>query len=105
MTSDSYVGDDATGRTRILAARCKTCITRTAGERIDLSNERIAEFIRSAVAADSYVVCHATLPGQAPEGVAPAICRGFADAYDTGSLRVIGDLWGFVEITLEDDPS
>ncbi len=92
------VGDARLGKTRILSEPCATCITRPVGERIELSNARVTGFIRSAVEAGSFVVCHATLPAVAPAGVEPAVCRGFADRYDTPTLRLIRNLWGFVEV-------
>ncbi len=96
------VGDAETMKTRILAEQCKTCIVRPPGQRIPLDNERVTEFLREAVARQSYVVCHSTLPVGAPEGVEPAVCRGFADRYDTVALRAIRDLWGFVEVPAPD---
>lgn len=98
MTDDAGVGDTALMKTRILSRPCDTCITRPATERLALSNRRVTEFIRSALAAGTYVVCHATLPTVAPPGVKPAVCRGFADNYDTPQLRTIRRLWGFVEV-------
>lgn len=95
---DHYVGDDILGKTRILSRQCSTCIMRPVGERIGLSNERITAFLRTAIADQTYVVCHSTLPSVAPVGVLPAVCRGFADAYDTRQLRLIRSLWGFVEV-------
>lgn len=93
------VGDPILGKTRILAEKCKTCIMRPLAERIGLPNERIAEFIASARASGSYVVCHSTLPSVATEpDVLPAVCRGFADAYDTRALAMIRTMWGFVEV-------
>jgi hypothetical protein len=91
------VGDPETFKLRILRKMCSTCIMRPVGERIALSNARISEFVREAVRADSYVVCHSTLP-VAGSDVQPAICRGFADRYDTNALRVGQRLLGFVEV-------
>lgn len=96
--TDTYVGDDVLRKTRILSRQCSTCIMRPAGERLALSNERITEFVRAALADEGYVVCHSTLPWVARAGVKPAVCRGFADAYDTRQLRLIRSLWGFVEV-------
>jgi hypothetical protein len=46
-----------------------------------LGAERTAAFIRHALDAGSYVVCHETLTyGDFPD-YGPAICRGFFDAY------------------------
>lgn len=92
------VGDPQTMKLRILRERCATCILGPVGERIPLSNERIRQFVGGAVARESYVVCHSTLPGIAPAGVLPAICRGFADAYSTNALRMAARLLGFVEV-------
>jgi len=91
------VADMATMKTRILSRQCSTCILRPVGERIGLSNERVGEFIRSTVERGSYVVCHATFPSVVAD-VDPAVCRGFADRFDTESLRLIRALWGFVEV-------
>lgn len=92
------VSDPILGKTRILSEQCSTCIMRPAGERIGLPNERLRQFVADTRARDSYVVCHSTLPAVAPDGVEPAVCRGFADAYDTQALRMIRRLWGFVEV-------
>lgn len=89
------VGDAETGKTRLLAQRCSTCILRPGGLR--LPEGRLREFLAQTVEGGSFVVCHSTLPGN-PSGAAPAVCRGFADAYDTSDLRTIVALWGFVEI-------
>lgn len=103
MSEPIEVGDPATYKLRILREMCSTCIMRPPGERINLTNERLREFVRDAVAADSYVVCHSTLPG-APDGVEPAICRGFADRYSTNALRMGERMLGFVEVEPPDSP-
>jgi hypothetical protein len=59
---------------------------------------RLRDLVGQALAAQSYVVCHETLPGVAPDGTAPAVCRGFADRYSTNALRLISRLWGFVDV-------
>lgn len=92
------VADHAIGKTRLLADRCSTCITRPLRERVAVPNARVAQVIGDARRSETYVVCHATLPEVAPVGVEPAVCRGFADAYDTQALRWIRRLWGFVEV-------
>lgn len=92
------VGDPSTGRLRRLAEMCSSCILRPPGERIGLDNSRITEFIRDTIERESYVVCHSTLPGIASDGVLPAICRGFADRYATGALRVGERLCGFQDV-------
>jgi hypothetical protein len=62
----------------------------------------LKDIVDSAIAQGSYVVCHETLPGMAPPGFAPAICRGFQDRYSTAGLEVIARLWVFVNV---DPPS
>lgn len=90
------VGDHELGKTRLLADRCHTCILRPGG--ITLAPGRLRHFLADVLARQSFVVCHSTLPQLAPPGVKPAICRGFADHYDTPALRLIRTLWGFVEV-------
>jgi hypothetical protein len=92
------VSDPVLRKTRLLAEPCPTCILNPARLRIKLSSERIREFIRGTLAKDSYVVCHSTLPGVAPPGVMPAVCRGFYDRYSTTPLQLMERLWGFVEV-------
>jgi hypothetical protein len=88
------VGDAALGKTRLLTRQCSTCIMRAPSDgRIPLPNARVSEFVRSTVEAGSYVVCHSTLTDGEP-----AVCRGFADRYDTPQLQLIRRLWGFVEV-------
>lgn len=59
---------------------------------------RLKDLVAQTLARQSYVVCHETLPGVAPDQVAPAISRGFADRYSTNALRVIARLWGFADV-------
>jgi hypothetical protein len=95
------VADPVLGKTRRLSRQCPTCIFHP-GNPMHLEPGALKDLIDSALAQDSYVVCHETLPGMAPPGYAPAVCRGFHDRYTTGSLRVIARLWGFVDV---DPPS
>lgn len=90
------ITDRATGRSRILAEKCATCILGPAGTRIALSPARIRQFVADTVAAESYVVCHSTLHGLSD--TAPAICRGFADSYDTQALLILRRLDNLVEV-------
>ena len=59
-----------------------TCVVqRSPGDPMYLGPERTAAFIRHALDAGSYVVCHETLTyGDFPD-YGPAICRGFFDAH------------------------
>ena len=61
------------------------------GDRMHLGAEHTAAFVRQALDAGSYVVCHQTLTYGDHPGFGPAICRGFFDAYATRSpaLRLL----------------
>jgi hypothetical protein len=92
------VFDAETRLPRMCAEQCSTCIFRP-GNPMDLRPGRLRDITRSALRADSFIVCHSTLPG--PQQVAPpAICRGFADRYSTNLLRIWGRLGGFVDVDL-----
>ncbi|MFI7543773.1 hypothetical protein [Actinoplanes sp. NPDC049599] len=91
------VGDPDTMRTRLLARMCDTCIFRP-GNLMHLHPGRLHDLIAQARDGDGFIVCHSTLPGMAPDGTDPAVCRGFADRYDTQALQIIGRLFGFDEI-------
>ncbi|MGK5680195.1 hypothetical protein [Actinoplanes sp. URMC 104] len=91
------VGDPATLRTRLLTRMCHTCVFRP-GNLMQLSQGRLHELVEQARQAESYIICHSTLPGMAPDDVAPAVCRGFADRYSTQALQAIERLFGFTEI-------
>lgn len=88
---------DPSGKSRMVAAMCTTCIFRPRNP-MALQPGRLRNLVGAALAHESYIVCHSTLPGVAPQGFIPAICRGFADRYSTSALQVIRRLWGFVEI-------
>lgn len=96
------VADHDAHKTRLLSRPCGTCILNPPGQRINLPNARITEVVREALSRDSFIVCHSTLSGMAGPDVKPAVCRGFADRYDTTALRLIRRLWGFIEV---DPPS
>jgi len=81
------ITDPATGLSRLLSERCATCILRP-GDPMHLGPERTAAFIRQALDAGSYVVCHDTADGDFPE-YGPAICRGFFDSYRTPALLIL----------------
>lgn len=89
------VGNRQTLRLRMLSEKCSTCILRPASDgRIPLRAGRLKEFLDEALESESYVVCHSTLYR---DDVKPAICRGFADSYDTRMLRMARVL-GFEEV-------
>lgn len=75
-----------TGRSRLLARMCDTCIL-APGDRMHLGPERIREFVTTALAARTYVVCHSTIGINVKFG--PAICRGFFDAYRHRSVALV----------------
>jgi hypothetical protein len=58
--SPQDITDPATGGSRLLSARCSTCILRP-GDPMHLGPERLREIIGPALAAGSFVVCHDTL--------------------------------------------
>ena len=91
------VGDPATMRTRLLARMCDTCVFRP-GNLMHLRQGRLRDLVEQARQAQSFIVCHSTLPGMAPDGAEPAVCRGFADRYHTQSLQLIERLFGFTEV-------
>lgn len=97
IVGELSVGDPALLKSRRLSAMCATCIFRR-GNAMHLREGRLKDLVTQALTAQSYVVCHSTLPGMAPDGVQPAICRGFADRYSTQALQVIERLFGFIDV-------
>ncbi|WP_395107256.1 DUF4314 domain-containing protein [Actinomadura sp. SCN-SB] len=68
--------DHATGKVRVLARQCATCIFRSS-DPMHLGPERIREVIEENLKAGALLTCHATLPyGQYPH-FGPAVCAGF----------------------------
>jgi hypothetical protein len=91
------VADHQLRKTRVMARKCHTCIFRPS-DPMALGPQRLTELINQARATNTYIICHCSLPnGPYPE-VAPAICRGFYDAYDTQALQISARLWGFVQV-------
>lgn len=88
-------GDPETMTFRLLSAQCSTCVGRP-GNLMRLNPGRLRQLVEEA--KDGYVVCHQTLPGVAPPGVRPAICRWFADHYDTQALQIIRRMFTFTEV-------
>ena len=91
------ITDPATGLSRLLAARCSTCILRP-GDKMHLGARHTAAFIRHVQAEGTYVVCHQTLTYGDNPGFGPAICRGFADACDTPALRLLRAFGRLLEV-------
>lgn len=90
------VGDPATMKSRLLSRQCDTCIFRP-GNPMYLAQGRLRDIVTTAVAHQSFVICHDTLPYGPKRDTAPAICRGFHDRYTTLRLLLIADLFGFLE--------
>lgn len=95
--SDLSVGDPVLGKSRMLSRQCATCIFRP-GNHMQLREGRLRDLIAETRAAQSFIVCHSTLPHFRYPQAQPAICRGFADRYSTQALQVIERMWGFVEV-------
>jgi hypothetical protein len=91
------VGDPVLMKTRRLSRMCSTCIFRP-GNFMRLRDGRLRDIVAEARTEGTYIVCHSTLPGMAPHGVDPAICRGFADRYSTQTLQVLERLFGFIDV-------
>jgi hypothetical protein len=94
--STGDIVDQATGLPRLLSRKCNTCIYRP-GNLMHLQPGRRDQMEATALARDSWIVCHSTLPaaGQPEAG----ICRGFYDIARTESLgfalaRFFGDRMG-----------
>ncbi len=67
--------DPVTGRIRLCATRCDTCVFRP-GNLMHLTPGRLKTLVETAIAKEGHIVCHDTLDHR-PE-VPGAICRGFA---------------------------
>ena len=78
-------------KSRRLSAMCQTCVFRP-GNRMHLHEGRLKDLVAQALAAQSYVVCHSTLPG-------------FADRYSTQALQVIERLFGFIDVDPPEKPA
>lgn len=94
---------DPTGQTRLLSEPCLTCIFRP-GNKMHLNPGRVAAMVGQAHADESFIVCHKTLPGEAPPRFRPAVCRGFYDRFSTAALQVAYRMWGYLVVTLPGMP-
>jgi hypothetical protein len=91
------VADHQQRKTRLMARKCYSCIFHS-GDVMRLGPGRLAEIVNQAIDTGGFIVCHNSLPYGPHPDVAPAICRGFHDAYDTQAMQVVRRLWGFVEV-------
>ena len=68
--------DPETGKVRVLARPCPTCIFRP-HDPMRLGTERTRQVINHNLRTEALLTCHATLPyGDHPE-FGPAVCAGF----------------------------
>ena len=92
------VGDPDTWKTRLCREMCTTCVFRP-GNPMRLGPGRLKTLIDEALAAERFIICHATLPYATDDpAVRPAVCRGFYDRYGTLALRLIVLMFGFTEV-------
>nr|WP_319461444.1 hypothetical protein [Micromonospora sp. RTP1Z1] len=96
-SGDLSVGDPVLGKSRLLSRQCDTCVF-APGNKMHLTPGRLRDFAAEARRRESFIVCHSTLPHYKHPDAKPAICRGFADRYQTQALQLIERLFGFVEV-------
>jgi hypothetical protein len=77
--------DPDTKRVRILSEKCATCIFKP-GNKMELREGARDQLVEETLAADSYIVCHSTLPYFKHPEAQPAVCRGFWDVHARDSL-------------------
>lgn len=87
------VADPVRRKTRVLCRQCDTCVFRP-GNPMHLAPGHLAHLVDQARAADSYIICHDTLPYGPHPHYGAAVCRGFYDRYDTRALQLARRLWG-----------
>jgi len=74
------VRDHASGLPRLLTTKCPTCIFRP-GNLMFLPPGYRDQLVQEALARDSWIVCHATLPDTGNPPGTQALCRGFWDVH------------------------
>lgn len=93
------VVDEETGKVRVLARRCDSCVFRPGiGE--CLGPGRLEEIVRRNVDAGALLTCHSTLPyGPYPE-FGPAVCAGFwaRHGLSTAAGRIAKLMLGIVRV-------
>ncbi|WP_435124374.1 hypothetical protein [Micromonospora tulbaghiae] len=97
LGSTLSVGDPVLGKSRLLSRQCDTCIF-APGNRMHFTPGRLRELVTETRRRGSFIICHDTLPYYKHPDVKPAICRGFADRYQTQLLQLIERLFGFIEV-------
>lgn len=79
-------------RLRVLREQCATCIFRP-GNLLELASGAVKDVVRQSLANDTAVICHDTLALDVQ-----AVCRGFADRYDTTPIEMARQLGMYAEI-------
>lgn len=77
---------------RILSQQCETCVLRP-GNQLDLVPGAVKEMVQLALLRQTAIICHDTLDIEEQ-----AVCRGFADKYDTMTLQFARRLRLVVEV-------
>lgn len=100
-TEHREVADPATGRVRLCADRCATCIFRP-GNLMHLEPGRVKGMVEGAIAKQGHVTCHSTLAHNG-KGLPGAVCRGWEQhpAAVPNSLAV-QFMWATGMVTLVD---
>ena len=80
------------GRVHVQAEMCPTCIFRP-GNLMHLNSGRLRDIVGEARAADSTIVCHATLGDPARH----AACRGFFDLEPRTTPLQVAERLGMIE--------
>jgi hypothetical protein len=83
------------GKVHVCAVMCATCVFRP-GNLMSLPPGRLASMVSEAVANESCIPCHSTLPYPPYYSEGQAVCRGFFDRHPTQPLQVAERL-GLVE--------
>lgn len=96
---DDGICDPATGRPRVLAQMCATCVFRP-GNVMRLQPGRLKVMVDESVANGAWITCHETLPYGIHPDAEQAICRGFYETHGHRSwgVRLAEALGGLVEV-------
>jgi|KBSSwiStaDraftv2_1062776.scaffolds.fasta_scaffold25386_8 hypothetical protein len=96
--SEYRVIDPETGKPRLNAERCETCILKPTSPLRRGPGRLSAGRLKEIFSDQSGIVCHSTFPSTAAEGVKPALCRGAADKLPSQMIRIYERLGGFTEV-------
>jgi len=99
VSATGDVVDAATGRPRLLADKCVTCIYRP-GNLMHLNPGRREQMERDANARGSWIVCHRTLPISGIPVGRQGLCRGYWDVnkHHSAGCRLAQHYGGPVEV-------